>query len=531
MWLCFLVRGFFYATLLPLWEGYDEHAHFAFVQHVATHAGLPVAAGTRTSREVEESFRLAPMPWMERQSCAPPCRTHDDYWRLSSEERERRGRQLRSLPPSAARELAATNRLIYEAHQPPLYYWLLAPPLRATGRMSLPARVVLLRYLTVALASLAIPLGFLLARRALGHETAALGVMALVAAMPELLLNVSRISNESLAIVLYTLLVYLSLRPIESASSAGVLGAVLGLGVLTKVYFVTAVPALLLVLVWNLRKQGLLRAALAFSVAALFSGWWFWRNLRLTGSWSGLMHAVALRDTSAADLLRLVPRVDWRAALDSTFVSHIWFGNWSFLQVRSWMYHFFGYVVIAAALGLLALLGRRGDKTLRDRLLVLLAFYGFFLLGVGYHVLMTFAVSGSSSSAGWYIYCLVVPEVVLATAGLRALVPERYGTWVLPAATLCFCALELYATHFLLLPYYTGFIAHRPDGALAAFHLGQLRGDGLATLLLRLEENKPAFIGSWFVSIAWLLFLAATLGLVAIQVRLSVTIDHHGRRG
>lgn len=32
LWTCFLLRGFFYCSFLPIWEGYDEWAHFAFVQ-------------------------------------------------------------------------------------------------------------------------------------------------------------------------------------------------------------------------------------------------------------------------------------------------------------------------------------------------------------------------------------------------------------------------------------------------------------------------------------------------------------------
>ena len=51
LWACFLVRLLFYSAMLPLWEGYDEWAHFAVVRqmvfggvthHVLHHATLPV---------------------------------------------------------------------------------------------------------------------------------------------------------------------------------------------------------------------------------------------------------------------------------------------------------------------------------------------------------------------------------------------------------------------------------------------------------------------------------------------------------
>jgi len=35
IWLAFLSRGLFYSVQQPMWEGYDEWAHFAFIQHIA----------------------------------------------------------------------------------------------------------------------------------------------------------------------------------------------------------------------------------------------------------------------------------------------------------------------------------------------------------------------------------------------------------------------------------------------------------------------------------------------------------------
>ncbi|MBI3698720.1 MAG: hypothetical protein HY238_28255 [Acidobacteria bacterium] len=288
VWLCFLGRGIFYATVLPLWEGYDEYAHFAYVQYLALYAELPTS-GMRISREVEQSLRIVPVPWMLRQSCSPPCLVHDDYWKLSDVERAERRRQLRVLDPDPS---GATEKLfLYEAQQPPLYYWLLSWPLGAAGSWSLAGRVLLLRWLSVAIASLVIPLGFLLAREVFRHETSALGVVALVAAMPEFLLDISRIGNESLAVVLFTLLVYGSLRDTWWQ------GLALGFGLLTKAYFLAAAPALLLVSLRRRKPHG----ALAVAFGAAVAGWWYWRNRVLTGSWAGLQVTAAARELSLAD--------------------------------------------------------------------------------------------------------------------------------------------------------------------------------------------------------------------------------------
>lgn len=538
VWACFLARGFFYASLFPLWEGYDEFSHFAYVQHLAVHGELPVLGQSQVSREVDESLRLVPLPWMQRQLPAPHL-THDAYWKLPGEEREQRQDKLRSLPAEWAQEPALEDLgFFWEAQQPPLYYWLFSWPLRVASNAGLPTRVMLLRWLSVLLASLVIPLGFLLARRVFGRDGPALGAVALVAAMPELMVNLCRVGNESLAIVLYTALVYLTLKVVEGPERTGrgwLLGVILGLGLLTKAYFLTALPPLTLLFAWGLwrrpgeRRRIFLQGILATSIAALIAGWWYWRNLLLTGSLSGQRDDAALRDVPLLDLLQQVPQVDWTNAVDSIFISHIWFGNWSFLQVRSWMYHSFRYIVFLALLGLVILVWRLWRNPSAQTspfppagpLLVLAAFYGFFCVGLAYHVLITFVNQGVSASTGWYIYALVVVEVILATLGLFALCPARGRRWILPAATSLFVLLDLYATHFLLIPYYTGLIAHKPDGHLASFYASQLGEVGVGAVLERLTVNKPALMSAPVFVLLWVLFLSATLGLVALSLRAS----------
>lgn len=424
---------------------------------------------------------------------------------------------------------------MYQAHHPPLYYWLLSPALRVLRPRPLPDRVLLLRWLSVALASLVVPLAFLVARRVLTSDALGIGVAALVAAMPELMISVARVGNESLGIPLYSLLVYLSLRLVENSETTGrrtwlLCGVILGLGLLTKAYFLAALPALAMIFAWRIwrsprgRSSILANATLAGTLAAMVSGWWYWRNHLLTGTWSGRPEAVGVRSISLWELLRRVPQVDWYNALDSIFNSHIWFGNWSGLTVRSWMYHSFRNIVLLAASGIALTFWRMYRRraaantlTQPSYLLVLVLFYGFFWLGQFYNVLMIFSNWGVSTSMGWYMYCLVVAEVVLATIGLMALFPRAWHAWILPAGIACFVLFELYATHFVLVPYYTGLIAHGPDGRLPAFHVSQLAQFGVQTVLNRVATNKASFL-SWPSQLClWILYLAATISLLVVS--------------
>lgn len=529
IWTCFILRGLFYSFLFPVWEGFDEFSHFAFVQHLAEGGSLPTAS-TPVSREIEESLRLAPLPWLLRDAGFPHS-THEDYWRLPEEARRQRQQQLGAMPRIWASQPSAGNAgylAIWEAQQPPLYYWLASRILRLLQDFALPARVVALRLANVLLASLVIPLGYVIGRSVFARPEAALGVAALIAVMPELAVDVCRVSNESLGIVLYSLLVYAAFRFVENPgrpAAVALLAACMGLGLLTKAYFLTAVPALLSILLVcgrAGRRKPAVSGALALTVALLISGWWYGRNRLLTGSWSGLMQDVELREVSLRSLLRRIPDVDWRNAIDTFLFSHIWFGNWSFLQVRSWIYHAFYGVIFLSAAGLLALwilpaLNRTREGALlrsRSALFIPLAFYGFFLLGLAYHVLITFVANKVPATPGWYAYCLVAAESVLLLAGLCALAPGRLRSWVTPAVTAGVGLLDLYTIHFLFIPYYTGLIAHRADGMLAAF---QLRNLDVRTVLDRLIVNKP-WLGSPGFLLIWAAYLAATLSLIVISL-------------
>ena len=148
VWACFLWRGLYYASFLPVWEGYDEWAHYSFIQYLATHKTLPVPVRDRVSREVDESFQLLPLPW-ELRGYSKPSLTHDMFWRLPTGERIRRQEQLRALPREWAQQTSSYGPLIYEALQPPLYYWLSSWLLRPIMTSPLVMRVFVLRWWTV----------------------------------------------------------------------------------------------------------------------------------------------------------------------------------------------------------------------------------------------------------------------------------------------------------------------------------------------------------------------------------------------
>jgi 4-amino-4-deoxy-L-arabinose transferase-like glycosyltransferase len=502
IWICFLLRGWFYASMFPLWEGYDEFAHFGVVRAMATKGMWLVPRDQPGPRDVEESLRLAPIPWEVRGwDVFRSSLTDEAYWGLPPEERRRRESRLRDMPPAWAAEDSTGGISAYEALQPPLYYWLMALVLAALKGCGLLAQVMCLRWIAVAMASLAVPLIFRIASAVTGSGATALGCSAVVAVMPGFATNAARVSNEPLSILLFTLLTCLGLQILDrppSARSAAALGAVLGLGLLTKAYFLTAVPPVLLLLLYRYRKAWL-PTLTACATAAAIAGWWYCRNLATTGTLSGLAETVMLRHKPAAALLPAIFRIPWLRAVDVILVSHLYFCGWSSLTVRSWMYHLFFAIVLVAAVGLLAQLRRPPVAWLA-------VIYGFFWLGEFYNVFLQYLTKGLAGSMGWYMYAVVACEVTLCAVAFG-----RRRVWAMTMGAFLFGLLDLYGMHRLAIPYYTGILGHQANGALAGLHAGAFRSVGFAGIFERLAANKPGPISEPLMVALWILYLGGTM--------------------
>jgi hypothetical protein len=154
--------------------------------------------------------------------------------------------------------------------------------------------------------------------------------------------------------------------------------------------------------------------------------------------------------------------------------------------------------------------------TERRRLITVLLLYLGFLAALAYHILVNFINTGSGASAGWYLYAVITPEVVLAILGLKAL--RRGGNVLFLVIVICFVALDLYATNWILVPYYTGLISHSSSGTLQSFHPANA-AIGIKEVLHRLTANRPAFITENVILVSWALFVAGTLSTLYLALR------------
>jgi 4-amino-4-deoxy-L-arabinose transferase-like glycosyltransferase len=433
-WALFLVRGAFYSFMVPLWEPWDEYAHFAFIQHWNDHGTLPRAAD-RVSREIDESMRLTPLPksldWI-----GPPYLTHAQWWALPQPERDRQAQALAALSPELAHRPAVPVEgkppfVFYEAQQPPLYYWLSAPAAAAMESVPIGGRIRWLRLLSVLFASLAIPFTFLAARALSGNAALAAGAAALLAIAPGFAIDAARVGNAGLAIGAAAIFLWLLAR---GKTHWTVAGLALGLALLTKASLLVLV--IVLAIAWCRKPK---QMGLALGVGLAVGGWWYVRNLMIGVPLAGWQESVPLH-VMAASGIRLIRSGRWFDAAKTIANSFTWFGGWSFLTLRRWMYLALEFLAFA---GMIAGLAARRRGSLRIPLLFTLCFAAALAAGAA----ACDVVHGTPAIPGWYLWPAAAAMAILIAAG--------YGRLTAVFAALLALA-DLFGVTVRMLPYYAG---------------------------------------------------------------------------
>jgi hypothetical protein len=273
-----------------------------------------------------------------------------------------------------------------------------------------------MRLLSMAIASLAIPLTFLAARIVMSDPRALLSA-ALLAAAPGFAIDASRVANDSLAIALVALLCCLMMR----RSHWILAGAVLGAGMLTKAYCLGLLVGLFV-----------LSAGRAALPAALAGGWWYGRNALLGLSAIGWLDTPPLSRTAQA-----IFQVNWLNAARVTSKTFLWYGAWSFLSLKSWI-----YTVLQGA-GLLGTI--QAFRRNRRDLIVPLVFIACFVAEVVYGTLNYQAIHNIGSLNGWYLWPVGGAMAIVMSAGLGR------ETWLL---TLANAAIDVYGATLMARHYH-----------------------------------------------------------------------------
>ncbi len=345
--LAYCLVGIAYALSTPPLEASDEYKHYPFVQYVQQNWRLPELAPEEPGLWLQEAAQ-PPLYYGLMALLTFPVDTTD----LSAVHR---------INPHAfvgdPNQISNKNIII---HQPELeaFPW--------TGSI--------LAIYIIRLASIGLGVGTILVVNKLGASlfdpNAGLLAAALTAFNPMFLFVSAAVNNDSLAIFLGHLGVYLLIRlwlktpdPRTVWRPYFILGVVLGLGLLTKLSLGGLVGLAGLALAWKAWQQK--RAAtffvggpLVLLPALLIPAAWFWRNWQLYGDLTGLNVFVAVQGSR----LNPITWSDWVAEF-GTFYRSFW-GLFGGVNVASpeIVYHFFNlFAVVGTAAFLVWLWKRRND--------------------------------------------------------------------------------------------------------------------------------------------------------------------------
>ena len=255
-----LAVGAYWTFATVVWNPIDEVAHFGYVESLATGQGVPTVGVDLLSDETLASFKQTPTLL------------------------------FRSYPyqPNAADENWGGTRHQYEAVHGPTYYVAMIPAYWLGRPFGVTGSLYAVRFATVALVLLAVPLTWMLARRLFPDRP----VIWLLA--PALLITVNSlspgaVSNDAMVLVLSiaTILVFLRAldQPRNWVPAAGA-GALFGLTIVTKMTSLVLVPFLALAfLAWVVTQRPKVVAVLRFvalvagGAIVAFGPWLAW-NLR-----------------------------------------------------------------------------------------------------------------------------------------------------------------------------------------------------------------------------------------------------------
>ena len=238
-----LATGALWAGITPAFQKTDEPAHFAYVQTVATLGHPPQVLNDAGDASAElgcwmgglqtQSFRFYP--------------AERPIWTTGT---------VTSLDHACGGLSPKLNAAMYQSTQPPAYYLLAAGAYDLASASSLPTRLLFVRLFSVLLAAIAVALTFLMVREVIPRSrwAARAGALAL-ALQPIFMFTESGVNSDVLVVAVaaaIALVIARAWRHGFTVTRALTLGALTGLGVLSKLNFLTLVPSigLLALAVW-----------------------------------------------------------------------------------------------------------------------------------------------------------------------------------------------------------------------------------------------------------------------------------------
>jgi len=435
----YLFLGVAHIAILPPWEGFDETAHYSYLQQIADTLKIPRQGTAFISKDVEKYRLFSPIPY---RSVSPVEQngglTYKDFFESSAEDVKIGGEHIHKAPMNP-RTYSEGNGLNWQSQHPPLYYLLLSPIYLSTKHLSWGAQLFILRLTSYLFAWSALIIGcFIYLNRIHSNSykaderiyywiTIGFGIWPIL--FPSWFPEMARMGNDSLCALIMALIWAVSLRACSKGLSlvyAFAIGLFLGIGCLTKSFFVpvtVGVVGFFVIRQWSLEgtqrlKFFILCLPAMILTTALVSGWWYFMNWYQHDVALGSDEMIHLKNAGGLfkNLLQNFSLKAWlrgHAAFVTTFV---WSGTWSLARPQ--------YIYLAPMAFIAIFVSTAYIVALRNFKIAETPWLSAWvslpvLLGFSYHVLLRIALTGEGrGTSGYYLHFLVMPLVVALGIGI-----------------------------------------------------------------------------------------------------------------
>jgi hypothetical protein len=421
--------GLGYLTILPAFEGFDETAHYSSVRQIADTGTIPIYGASFLDEEI--AHYQGPIPYT---SGTPPF-DHGLTYKKFFTQPNLVENYLSSYRQSDFPAYRPSQEQNWQAQHPPLYYILLAPVEKATERLSFVTQIFILRLVSFLIALAGVAFGLLASRQSekpIKTDPAIIGFMLYPLVLPMFFPEFTRIGNDCLCLFLVGATAFLLSKWLKDENNkrlSGAIGVVLGLGLLTKAFFIPIIAALgafLLVRIFSDKHPGTIRSAhwknlmLIFLPALLIGGGWYAYKFIAFGTLIGSADAITLANQGGlvAGLKHNFSLYAVVRGLVVTFVSYSWAGTWSLTRLPPYL-HAPLLVLAVWIFGAFALQLKR--RPLTDLAWLPVWLLGTFGCGFLYHTLIGVALSDNGQTPGWYLHILlpwVAPVLGIGTLSL-----------------------------------------------------------------------------------------------------------------
>jgi hypothetical protein len=429
-----LLLGVSYIAMLPIWEGFDETSHFSYLQLVADNRKLPLDRKDPISSDVEKYYAYAPMPNALSSNLKPKDRLTYQSFFLKPDKFLSRSQEFIHSTHNHPRKYLPGQGYSWESQHPPLYYILLSPVYLITNTLSWSKQIFFLRTISYFLAWLGLVLGALgcldMARSQNTIEKvrlwnwAAIGCGLWPVFFPGWFSDTARLGNDSVCTLLIALTWIICLRIMRRGVSMKyflLMGFVLGLGCLTKAFFVPISIGVLAFWIFRQRKisgRSGLKQAIGFSSLTLIlililSSWWYWNNLVQYGVFLGSNEMIWLDQAGGMweGLKKNFSLYQWIRGHSVVLVTFAFIGSWSSPK-PPWIFLFPIGVSVLGVTSFYLWTIRRYIKTSEEWFPVWLSIP--LLVGLSYHVLIRIGLTGEGRGTGGYFLNILAAPLASA---------------------------------------------------------------------------------------------------------------------